>query len=100
MLWSTMPIGYSLYLKEIYGITAEHAAAAPAEVQLVAMKALLVVAGADGLSTSEHAYFLEWQKACGAPESTIAALREFDYARADPKQVIVEFVDTIKRLYD
>jgi uncharacterized tellurite resistance protein B-like protein len=95
-----MAIGYTLYLKEIYGITPEVAGAAAPEVQAIAMKALLVVAGADGLSAQEEEYFLKWQKACGAPEATIVALRAFDYTHADPKQIIGDFTDTIQRLFN
>lgn len=94
-----MAIGYTLYLKEIYGIDAEAAAAAAPEVQAIAMKALLTVAGADGLSAPEHEYFLEWQKACGAPEAIIALLSVFDYSRASLEQIIDDFTETITRLF-
>ena len=61
------------------------------------MKALLIVAGADGLSPSEAEYFADWQKMCGAPEATIEALRKFDYGSVDVEEVIRLFNELTKQ---
>lgn len=88
-----MPRTRNLYVYEIYG------ADPPIEVdtnldRLTAYaKALLVVAGADGMSTAEMEHFVAWQHASGHPKSLIDELQHFDYRSADVKQVITAFRD-------
>lgn len=92
-----MPAARNLYVYEIYG------ADPPIEVdthqdRLAAYaKALLVVAGADGMSTAEMDHFVAWQHTSGHPKDLIEELQHFDYRSADVKQVITAFRELVEQ---
>ncbi len=84
----------NLYVYEIYGAKPPISVEGSNMDRLRAYgKALLVVAGSDGMSTAEMEHFIAWQQASGHPKSLIEELQHFDYRSADVRQVISAFRD-------
>jgi uncharacterized tellurite resistance protein B-like protein len=86
-----MPAARNLYVYDIYGADPPISVEADQDRLEAYAKALLVVAGADGMSTAEMAQFISWQHTSGHPKSLIDELQHFDYRSADVKQVITTF---------
>jgi uncharacterized tellurite resistance protein B-like protein len=94
---SRMPAARNLYVYEIYGADPPIEVNANQDRLKAYAKALLVVAGADGLSTAEMEHFVAWQLTSGQPKSLVEELQHFDYRTADVKQVITEFRDLVEQ---
>jgi uncharacterized tellurite resistance protein B-like protein len=86
-----MTAARNLYVFETYGAEPPLPAFEDPELLRAYAKTLLVVAGADGMSTAEMEHFVAWQHASGHPASVIEELQHFDYRNADVKQVISAF---------
>jgi uncharacterized tellurite resistance protein B-like protein len=92
-----MSASRNLYLYELYGVDPAIDAGADQSRLRAYAKALLAVAGADGMSTAEMEHFVAWQRASGHPASLIEELSHFDYRNADIKQVIAAFRSATER---
>lgn len=87
----------NLYVYEIYGTDPPPSIDADLPRLTAYSKALLLVAGADGLSSAEMDHFVAWQHASGHPKSVIEELSHFDYRNADVKQVIAALRETTEQ---
>jgi hypothetical protein len=74
-----LPATRDVILEELFGIRQQ---VAPDEALKIG-KALLIIAGCDGLPESELEYALSVARLFGAEREQIEALRRFDYKRAD-----------------
>jgi uncharacterized tellurite resistance protein B-like protein len=92
-----MPAPRNLYVYEIYGADPPIQGEADLERLTAYAKTLLVVAGADGMSTAEMEHFVAWQHASGHPKSVIDELKHFDYRSADIKQVVTAFREIVEQ---
>lgn len=92
-----MSITHTPYLEDTYGIDRAQADAMPVEVQEIYAKILLVIAGADGISTSEREYFTGWLRAIGHPETLSRQLLGFDPRHADVDEMLEHFKTLLQR---